>query len=146
MDPITGIGVGASAVGLVTAVIQVVQLFYKTLREIEDRPSKVAKLMKELAALKVVLETVKGSYEGNKPHLAILEPPLEGCRDACRTLTKRLIEYGGANRKFRNWYKLKYMGEGITEITDLLAGYKATIMIALIDANLSVTPPRIPDS
>ena len=138
MDPVTAIGLAASAVSLVTGAIQVVQVFYKTLKEIEDRPSKVAKLMKELAALKAVLETVKGSYEANKPHLATLKLPLEGCREACVTLTQRLIENGGGNQKFRNWHKLKYMGSGIAEITDLLAGYKATIMIALIDANLSV--------
>ncbi|KAH8751160.1 hypothetical protein BGZ57DRAFT_775119, partial [Hyaloscypha finlandica] len=37
---------------------------------------------------------------------------------------------------FRDWAKLRYMGDNIDGFRQLLAGYKSTIIIALTDANL----------
>ncbi|CAG8910134.1 unnamed protein product [Penicillium egyptiacum] len=73
-------------------------------------------------------------------NLASLEHPLLRCGNACRDFEEELKKCSTRSRagktSFRDWAKLKYMGEDIDGFRRMLAGYKSTIIIALTDANL----------
>jgi hypothetical protein len=71
-----------------------------------------------------------------------LNLPLFRCGKACRefeaAITKCIAHSGGPRTSFRDWAKLKYMGDNVAAFKQMLAGYKSTISIALADANLYV--------
>jgi hypothetical protein len=66
--------------------------------------------------------------------------PLLRCGKACGEFEEELRKYSSrsssSRTSFRDWAKLRYMGDGIDDFRQLLAGYKSTISIALTDANL----------
>jgi hypothetical protein len=72
--------------------------------------------------------------------LSALELPLLRCGNACKEFEQEIIKCssrsGGSRTSFRDWAKLRYMGDNIDGFRQLLAGYKSTINIALADTNL----------
>lgn len=132
------------ASGLLTLAIFAFQssvTLYNTIKDFQSHPKRVRDLLEELEALSGVLgpllETVESTTEVD---LSPLELPLLRCGNACKDFEQELRKCssrsGGDRRSFRDWAKLKYMGDDIDGFRNLLAGYKATINIALTDASL----------
>lgn len=111
---------------------------HTTLQSFKNHPKRVRDLLDELETLIGVLEsltdTVKSDAGGN---LSVLDLPLQRCGNACneflQELQKCCSRSGGDKKSFRDWAKLKYMGDDINDFQDSLAAYKSTITIALID-------------
>ncbi|KAK1521602.1 hypothetical protein CABS01_16506 [Colletotrichum abscissum] len=138
----------AEAVGLASGVLSFALLafkssiaLYNTIQGIRTQPKRVRDLANELSAVSEVLHSLT-EIIGNAPgdDLSALELPLRRCDEACKEFEQELLRCssrsGGDRASFRDWAKLQYMGDGIDEFTQLLAGYKSTINIALADAQL----------
>lgn len=143
----------AEAVGLASGVLSFALLafkssiaLYNTIQGIRTQPKRVRDLANELSAVSEVLHSLTETI-GNAPgdDLSALELPLRRCDEACKEFEQELLRCssrsGGDRASFRDWAKLQYMGDGIDEFTQLLAGYKSTINIALADAQLYVSFP-----
>ena len=135
------IGLAAGLLALATFAFQSSITLYNTIQSFQSHPKRVRDLMEELEALSGVLgplgETVSATTDVD---LSILDLPLLRCGNACKEFEQELLKCssrsGGNRTSFREWAKLKYMGEDIDGFRRLLAGYKLTICIALTDANL----------
>ncbi len=127
---------------LVTFAIQSSVVLYKTIESYRSHPKNVRELLEELQALTDVLQTLSTTAERHKDgiDLTALKLPLLRCGRTCRefeeAVTKCSSRSGGSKTSFRDWAKLKYMGDGIDAFRRMLDGYKSTISIALADANL----------
>lgn len=132
------------ASGLLTLAIFAFQssiALYETIKGFQSHPKRVRDLIEELEALSGVLgplsETIGASTDVD---LSNLDLPLLRCGNACKEFEQELLKClsrSGSNRtSFRDWAKLRYMGDDIDNFRRLLAGYKLTINIALTDANL----------
>ena len=90
-----------------------------------------------VSVLSSLTETVDANTEVD---LSALNLPLLRCGNACKEFEQEIMKCssrsGGNRTSFRDWAKLKYMGDDIDGFRQLLAGYKSTIIIALTDANL----------
>ena len=114
---------------------------FQTVQSFQFHPKRVRDLKDELEALTAVLgsltETVGAQTDMD---LSALDLPLLRCGNACKEFEHDLVKCSSrsssSRTSFRDWAKLKYMGDDINGFTQLLAGYKSTIIIALTDANL----------
>ena len=137
-DPLS---VVSGLLAVVTATIQSSKVLYQTVQSFRDHPRSVRQLKDELDALAGVLHCLEDSA-GREPSILIpLRLPLERCTEACadfRKLIVRCTRHSGeeGTTSFRDWARLRYMDNDINGFTAMLAGYKATIAIALADANL----------
>jgi hypothetical protein len=147
-DPIS---LASGLVALATFAFQTSAALYNTVQSFQNHSTRVLALKQQLEALSGVLsaltETVSATTDID---LSALELPLLRCGNACQEfeqeLMKKFARSGRSRTSFRDWAKLRYMGDNIDEFTQLLAGYKATINIALTDANLYVSVYlRIPE-
>jgi hypothetical protein len=135
------IGLAAGLLGLATFAFQSSITLSKTIQSFQSHPKRVRDLMEELEALSGVLgplsETVSATTDVD---LSILDLPLQRCGNACKEFEQELLKSssrsGGSRTSFRDWAKLRYLGDDIDGFRRLLAGYKLTICIALTDANL----------
>lgn len=71
-----------------------------------------------------------------------LEPILKGCEKACSGL-RRAIERctshsGGRKCHLGDWTKMRFLGGGIREAKEILAGYKATITVIITSVTLDI--------
>ena len=135
------IGLTSGLLALATFAFQSSITLYNTVQSFQSHPKRVRDLIEELEALNGVLgpltETVSGTTD---VHLSALDLPLLRCGNSCKEFEQEIMKCssrsGGSQKSFRDWAKLKYMGEDIDAFRRLLAGYKLTINIALTDANL----------
>ncbi|KAH7119874.1 hypothetical protein B0J11DRAFT_534780 [Dendryphion nanum] len=117
---------------------------YRTIKDFNSHQRSVRELREELEALNLVLtslnSTVTATETESELDLTALKLPLLHCGNACNDFEAIIVNCtersGGARTSFRDWARLKYMGEDINGFKNLLAGYKATITIALCDVNL----------
>jgi hypothetical protein len=105
----------------------------------------VRDLLEELQALNGVLGPLTDTISANAgSSLSALELPLQRCGKCCKEFEQEIIKCStrsnGGRTSFREWAKLRYMGDDIDGFRRLLAGYKSTITIALTDATLYVSP------
>lgn len=135
------IGLAAGLLALATFAFQSSITLYQTLQSFQSHPKRVRDLMEELEALSGVLgplsETVSATNDVN---LSILDRPLLRCGNACKEFEQELLKCSsrsdGNRTSFRDWAKLRYIGEDIDGFRRLLAGYKLTICIALTHVHL----------
>ncbi|KAK4034821.1 hypothetical protein C8A01DRAFT_38696 [Parachaetomium inaequale] len=135
------IGLSSGLVALVTFALKSSTLLYDTIESYRSHPKNVRDLKEELEALAAVLQALSETVEQTKDtDFTALKLPLFRCGNACKefdeVIAKCSSRSGGTRTSFRDWAKLKYMGDGIDEFRRMLAGYKSTINIALADANL----------
>jgi hypothetical protein len=135
------IGLASGLLTLATFAFQSSITLAKTIHSFQSHPKQVRDLKEELEALTEVLrsltETVGATTDAD---FSALDLPLLRCGNACKEFEEEILKCssrsGGNRRSFRDWTKLKYMGDDIDGFRRLLAGYKSTIIIALTDANL----------
>lgn len=119
-------------------------VLYEAVKSFQFHPKRVRDLTEELEALSGVLRTLTNTTKTTTDGvLDALELPLLRCGNACSEFQEELMKCSsrsGTNRtSFRDWAKLRYMGDDIDGFRQLLAGYKSTITIALTDAALYVS-------
>ena len=133
----------STASGLLTLVVfafQSGQSLYKAVASFQSNQRIVRELREELEALDGVLGSLRETVTGADADLTALRLPLLRCGKACRdfeaVIVKCTAHSGGPRTSFRDWAKLKYMGDDIVGFKNMLAGYKSTIIVALGDANM----------
>ena len=114
---------------------------YETVNSFQSHQQRVRDLVDEVGALGGVLNALTEMVNATSDvDFSALNIPLLRCGNACKDFQKEILKCssrsGGSSTSFRDWAKLRYMGEDIDGFRRLLAGYKLTISIALTDANL----------
>lgn len=135
------IGVASGLLGLATFAFQSSITLSNTIKSFNSHQKRVRDLIEEIEALNGVLapltETVSATTDVD---LSALEIPLLRCGKSCEEFEKEIMKClsrsAGSRTSFRDWAKLKFMGEDIDGFRRLMSGYKMTINIALTDANL----------
>jgi Fungal N-terminal domain of STAND proteins len=135
------IGLASGLLTLATFAFRSGITLYNTIHSFQSHPKCVRDLIEELEALSGVLSSLNETVSATADiDLSALDLPLLRCGNACKEFEQELLKCssrsGGSQRSFRDWAKLRYMGDDIDGFRRLLAGYKLTICIALTDANL----------
>lgn len=135
------IGLASGILTLATFAFQSSVSLYETVNSFRSHPKRVRDLLCELEALSAVLAPLIDLMKSNSDaDLSVLELPLLRCGNVCKEFQQEVLRCmsrsDGNRTSFRDWARLRYMGDDIDDFRDLLAGYKATINIALTDATL----------
>jgi hypothetical protein len=142
------IGAMAEVIGLTSGLLTLATFAFqssialsKTVQSFQSHLTRVRDLLEELEALSGVLGSLTETVGATADiELSALNLPLLRCGKACKEFEQEIIKCssrsGGNRTSFRDWAKLKYMGDNIDGFKQTLAGYKSTIIIALTDANL----------
>lgn len=144
------IGVASGLVALATFACQSSVMLYKSVDSFQSHQQRVRDLAEESGALAEVLKSLVDAARAN-PDLQIpaLAIPLKRCAKACEEFRQEIEKFSsrstaGSRTSFRDWARLRYMGEDIDGFRRLLSGYKMTISIALTNASLYVRLYRPP--
>lgn len=136
-DPLS---VASEGLALVAFALESSKVLYQTIASVRNSPRTVRELRKELEALNGVLETLQEMAGNTDIDFAMLQIPLLRCGKACKefeaVINKFTTRSGGSKISFRDWVKLRYMGDDIVGFKSLLAMYKSTFSIAL--ANITM--------
>jgi len=136
-DPLS---VTSAVITLVIFACQSSKLLYETVSSFQSSQRNVRELKEELEALDGVLQALQKTVANNNTDFTALRLPLLRCGTACRDFEEVILKCtthsDRARTSFRDWAKLKYMGDDIVGFKNMLAGYKSTIIIALGDANM----------
>jgi hypothetical protein len=135
------ISLASGLLALATFAFQSSITLYNTIQSFQNHPERVRSLARELEALQGVLSTLSDTLSATTDvDISALSLPLLRCGKACKEFEEELKKCSSRSSNgrtsFRDWAKLKYMGDGIDDFRQLLAAYKSTISIALTDANL----------
>ncbi|KNG86556.1 hypothetical protein ANOM_004895 [Aspergillus nomiae NRRL 13137] len=134
------IGLASGLLALATFAFQSSLTLHETVNSFRSHTKRVRDLIEELEALSGVLAPLRELLDTpSDVDLSALDLPLLRCGNACNEFEQELIKCSSrsTNRtSFRDWAKLRYMGDDIDGFRRMLAGYKLTINIALTDANL----------
>lgn len=113
---------------------------YQLVDSFRSNQRTVRELREELEALNDVLRSLQETVASTDIDLAALKLPLFRCGKACKDFEAIIIgctaHSTGTRTSFRDWAKIKYMGDDIAGFKNMLAGYKSTISIALGNANM----------
>ncbi|KIM94404.1 hypothetical protein OIDMADRAFT_136026 [Oidiodendron maius Zn] len=113
---------------------------YQTTTSFQSNQRIVRELRGKLEALNKALEALQGMAINIDDDLTILRLPLLQCSDACKDfeaiIAKCTTHSGKSKTSFRDWAKLRYMGDNMSKFKNLLAGYRSNIMVALNAANM----------
>ena len=135
------IGLSSGILTLATFAFQCSISLYETVDSFRSHPKRVRDLLGELEALSDVLNGLVDLVQSKSGiDLSVLDLPLLRCGSVCKEFQQEVLHCASRSNSsrtsFRDWARLTYMGNNIDDFRDLLAGYKATINIALTDANL----------
>jgi hypothetical protein len=142
-DPLS---VTSALLGVVTFAIQSSKTLYETVQSFRNHQRVIRHLQDESASLNQVLQSLQAVLSHDASAFVPLQLPIERCGQACSEFEEMLIKCskhtGGPRTSFRDWARLRYMGTDIAGFTNMIAGYKNTICIALADANLQAARLR----
>lgn len=135
------IGVASGLLTFATVAFQSSVALYQTLKSIQYHPKHVRDLQDELSDLTAVLRSLADTVKSTTDiDFSALTLPLLRCGNACREFEQEIVKCssrsGGTRTSFRDWAKLRYMGEDINGFRQQISSYKSTINISLVDANL----------
>lgn len=135
------IGTAPGLVGLGTAACGGVVSLCKLIQSFRHHPKQVRDLMQGLEELQGVLQPLAKTVNSDIGiDLSALEIPLRRCINACKEFEQEILKcssrLSGDRTSFRDWAKLRYMGDDIDGFRRQLSGYQLTIGVALADANL----------
>ena len=135
------IGLASGVLALTTFAFQSSITLYNMVQSFQSHPRRVRDLIEELEALNGVLGSLAETVSTTTNiELSALDLPLLRCGKSCKEFEQELMKCssrsGGSRTSFRDWAKLRHIGEDIDGFRRLLAGYKLTVNITLIDANL----------
>lgn len=126
--------------GMVVFAFQSSKCLYKAVSSFQSNQRTVYELREKLLALNEVLRSLQVTATDTNADLTSLQRPLIRCGKACKDF-EALIDRGtqhseGPRTSFRDWAKIKYIGDDIAGFKNILAGYKSTIIIAFDDTNM----------
>lgn len=135
------IGVASGLLALVTFAFEGSISLSETIKSFKSHQQRVHDLVEELSALSAVLSSLTETINAiSDVDFSALEIPLERCGNACKDFERELLKCSsrsnGNRTSFRDWTKLRYLGEDVDGFRRSLASYKSTISIALTDAHL----------
>ncbi|KAF9250404.1 hypothetical protein LCP9604111_3306 [Penicillium roqueforti] len=138
------IGLASGVLALATFAFRCSVSLYETVNGFRSHPKRVRDLLAELEALSAVLAPLVDLVKSNfSVDLSCLDLPLLRCGNVCQEFQQEILKCASRSdstgTSFRDWARLTYMGNNIVDFRDLLAGYKATINIALTDVNLRLS-------
>ncbi|PYH91110.1 hypothetical protein BO71DRAFT_59068 [Aspergillus ellipticus CBS 707.79] len=129
------LSVASSLIALATFAFEASKSLYALVEGFKNTQRTVRELRYELESLTQVLGTLISAVMDNEAELASLKLPLLRCGKICsefREIIRKCVAHSNGQRtSFRDWAKLQYMGGNINDLKTTLAGYKATISIAL---------------
>ena len=144
------IGIASGVLAFAAAAFQASIALCNTIKSFQNHNSRVRDLTNEVEALSAVLGALNETLrDATDLDLSSLDIPLKRCSHACREFQEEILKCSSRSSEsrtsFRDWAKLRYMGDDIDGFRRLLVGYKLTINVALTDATLyvhnSVHPP-----
>lgn len=143
-DPSIGevgpVGVTSGLSTLTKFLLQAAQTLHQAIDSFHSHTRALRELKEELEALSEVLKSLQMSVASSDVDLAVLKLPLLRCGKACEDFQTALIQLkdqsGRERTNLRDWARLQYMGEDMTGFKNMLAGYRATINVALSDLNM----------
>lgn len=133
----------SSVLALLTFAFKSTVTLYTTVRSFRSQDKDIRALRDELSDLSKVLESLKETASGYATvDLDGLKLPLLRCGKACEEygeIIARCTKHSDGSRpSVRDWVTQKYLQGDITQFREMLAGYKATINVAVAHANLLV--------
>ncbi|KAM0321337.1 hypothetical protein ACHAQA_010166 [Verticillium albo-atrum] len=136
-DPLS---IASGVIGVLVATAQSTKALYQTVQSFRDQPRAVRQLQDELKSLDGVLDSLHDAIEEDATFFVALGLPLRQCCEVCTEFQALVVNCtthsDGARPSVRDWVRLRYMDTDIRGFTEMLAGYKATMAVALADANL----------
>lgn len=137
------IGIASGLLAFAIIALESSTKLYNTIHSFQSHPKRVRDLIEEIQALNGVLGPLTDTISANAGlNLSALDLPLQRCGKSCEEFEQEIIKCSrrtnGVRTSFREWAKLRYMGDDIDGFRRLLAGYKSTITIALTDVTLYV--------
>lgn len=124
---------------LVEFALQSSKDLYSTVSSFQSNQTTVRNLRKELESLNEALETLRRTANTNVD-VTSLNLPLRRCARACEdfkdSLNRSAEHSSGSRAAFEDWAKIRYIGDDITDIKNVLASCKSTIIILLVDVNV----------
>lgn len=134
------IGITSGIITLVSLTLKASGVLYSTITSFQTKEKKVRELRDEVKGLNEVLTTLENSIADIAVDLEAFKKVLQRCCNSCKEFNSLAAKYAGNSTeqrtRLKDWYKLRYMGEDITGFKNTLAGYKATLTIALVYANM----------
>jgi hypothetical protein len=134
------IGIASGVVALTGFAYNSAKVLYQTINSFKNSPAAIRGLKAELEALTPVLESLREASTSTETTFDALKLPVLQCGNICQdfnsVIAKCVSNSNGDRRSFRDWVKLQFRGDSIDNFKTVLAAYKATISIALGDANL----------
>ncbi|KAF9887225.1 hypothetical protein FE257_010479 [Aspergillus nanangensis] len=129
------LSVASSLVTLAGVAFQASKSLYQSIQSFKSVKRTIRELCYDLESLTQVLEALQQIAAQNEAQFAALRLPLLRCGKICRefeeTVNNCVTHSVRERRSFRDWAKLQYRGGDIADLRTTLAGYKATISIAL---------------
>ncbi|KAM5464978.1 hypothetical protein MauCBS54593_006611 [Microsporum audouinii] len=108
---------------------------FKTIESFRTNKRTIRELKEELRDLEEVLNNLKQHTAESGSELTSLKSPLLRCGNVCKDFDETIKRYtansGGPRTSFRDWAKLTYMGEDISQFKLMVSGYKSTISIVI---------------
>lgn len=136
MDPFS---VVVGTLGLVQLCIKSSALLRDAIRSINSNHQETRSLLAELESLIGILRSLERNVRAEKGIFDSLDLILEQCARACDDLSTAVSRAVGQSKQFegiRVWIKLKRQEGDIEGFKKLIDSYKATLTIAVADANL----------
>jgi hypothetical protein len=136
-DPLS---IASGLIAIITFTLQSSKVLYEAVESFKNKRQAIRDLKQELQALQGVLVSLRQTAQSAEDRLVSLKLPLICCGKACaefEAVISRCTSRSGESRtSFRDWAKLQYMGNDIAGFRNVISGYKATISIAIGDANM----------
>jgi hypothetical protein len=116
----------------VTAAIQSTNSLCETVKRFKDRSKTLRRLQDELQDLATILDSLAQVDNAETSALPLLQRPIDRYSQVCREFEQSMKVFSGKSKTgFRDWTKMEFMRGDINEFTDIVAGYKSTILVGL---------------
>jgi hypothetical protein len=136
-DPIS---ISSGVLALIASALQSNEVLYQTVASFQSNEKTVCELKEELEALNEVLQTLQETASNTDVDFKTLRIPLirfgKACKDFEAVIVKSTAHSGGSQTSFRDWAKLRHIGDDIIDFRAMLATYKVGFTIAITDANM----------
>jgi hypothetical protein len=134
------ISLAASLVALAGFASQTSKSLYETIDSFNSSKRAIRELRGELEALNYELQALQQVAAGNEKTFETLKLPLLRCAKICRQFEDMInqVSTDQQHTSLGDWAKLQYMGSDISHFKNTLAGYRATIKIAIRGSTLYV--------
>ncbi|KAG5786778.1 hypothetical protein H9Q69_014148 [Fusarium xylarioides] len=143
------LSIASSVAALAVFALKSSTVLYTTIRDFQSQDKSARALKNELADLRGVLQSLAETVDNNgDSNFDVLKLPLLRCGKTCEEygeLIARCTKHPGLSRpSLPDWISQQYLKGDINDFREMVAGYKSTINVALVNANMrtatSITP------